>query len=565
MIRLFQEHYARRTESLDGLWTIALPDGRTFPMIVPGVWETVPELASYEGKAVYARSVMIDRDSCIMLRFGGVSHTAAVFWDGKPVGSHYNAFTGFDVIIDQVSASRHELRIEVDNSFSENSTLHIPNDYFTYGGINRSAELHYLKGAMISSQTFYAAENEDGTFDAHIRADIRALNDTGSLRYCVELAGAGKTAELGSMKKGDTKQIDITLEKLKVLAWDVHSGQLYPLTGTLRKDGEIIDDLADRVGFRTVEINGESILLNHKRVKILGFNRHEDHGQLGMSMDAGAMVCDLQLMLDMGANAVRTCHYPNDPKFLDLCDELGILVWEEHHARALPGEILRKELFAKQISDCNEEMIRQHVNHPCIYIWGVLNECESETEFGHALYKKNLDQLRALDPTRPVSFASCRIFNDVCLDLVDVVSFNIYPAWYINEPVADFLARLLSWMEENGAKGKPVLITEIGAGAIAGYHDAFRRAKWSEERQADILDEQLQAVLGNERVSGVYIWQFADVKVSEEWAMRRPRTMNNKGVVDEYRRPKLAYFTVKSRFAQEKYHQTRIISHPYLT
>ena len=161
------------------------------------------------------------------------------------------------------------------------------------------------------------------------------------------------------------------------------------------------------------------------------------------------------------------------------------------------------------------------------------------------------DQLHALDPTRPVSFASCRLFNDVCLDLVDVVSFNIYPAWYINEPVSDFLNRLLDWIDKNGGEGKPILITEIGAGAIAGYHDAFRRAKWSEERQADILDEQLPAVLGNNRISGLYIWQFADVKVAEEWAMRRPGTKNNKGVVDEYRRPKLSYFTVQKRYRSE--------------
>ncbi len=548
MIRLFNEHFVRRTESLDGLWNLRLPDGKIFPMIVPGVWETIPELAAYEGKAVYARNVEIDHESCIMLRFGGVSHTAKVFWDGKPVGSHYNAYTGFDILIEKASAGLHTLSVEADNSFGENSTLHIPNDYFTYGGINRSVELHFLSEAVISSQYFYASENDDGTFDAHIKAEIRALNDTFPLCYRVELAGASKAIDIEGMKKDETKRIELLLEGLHVRTWDVHSGQLYQLNGTLYQNCLPIDDLIDRVGFRTVAIDGESILLNHKRIRIMGFNRHEDHGQLGLSMDAGTMMCDLQLMLDMGANAVRTCHYPNDPKFLDLCDELGILVWEEHHARALPGEILRKGLFAEQISDCNEEMIHQHVNHPCIYIWGVLNECESETEFGHTLYEKNLNQLRSLDPTRPVSFASCRLFNDICLDLADVVSFNIYPAWYINEPVADYLARLIAWMEENGAKGKPVLITEIGAGAIPGYHDAFRRAKWSEERQADILEEQLQAVLDNERISGVYIWQFADVKVSEEWAMRRPRTMNNKGVVDEYRRPKLSYLIVKQQF-----------------
>lgn len=549
MIRLFQEHRVRRTESLDGIWSLALEDGRRFPMIVPGVWETVPELAAYEGKARYTRPVEIDQDSDILLRFGGVSHTTKVFWDGNAVGGHYNAFTGFDVMISKASAGLHELCVEVDNAFGEQSTLHIPNDYFTYGGINRSVELHYLKSAMIASTAFYATENGDGTFDAHVAVSLCALEDTGPIRYTAELAGKCKTAEVAGLKKGETRQLNVLLEYLTVRKWDVRKGQLYDLKGTLSQEDGILDDSIERVGFRTVEIDGERILLNHKPVRILGFNRHEDHGQLGLSLDAGAMMCDLQLLLDMGANAVRTCHYPNDQKFLDLCDELGLLVWEEHHARALPGEILRTERFAEQISNCNEEMIRQHVNHPCIYIWGVLNECESETEFGHSLYEKNLNQLRALDPTRPVSFASCRLFNDVCLDLVDVVSFNIYPSWYINEPVKDFLERLLAWTESHGGQNKPVLITEIGAGAIPGCHDAFRRAKWSEERQADILEEQLRAVLANERISGVYVWQFADVKVSEEWAMRRPRTMNNKGIVDEYRRPKLAYFTVKKAFS----------------
>ncbi len=95
-----------------------------------------------------------------------------------------------------------------------------------------------------------------------------------------------------------------------------------------------------------------------------------------------------------------------------------------------------------------------------------------------------------------------------------------------------------------------MLITEIGAGAIAGYHDAFRRAKWSEERQADIIREQLTAVFDNKRISGVYVWQFADVRVSEEWFANRPRTMNNKGVVDEMRRPKLAYAVVKEIYGR---------------
>ncbi|MBQ8137001.1 MAG: hypothetical protein IJ174_06170, partial [Clostridia bacterium] len=95
---------------------------------------------------------------------------------------------------------------------------------------------------------------------------------------------------------------------------------------------------------------------------------------------------------------------------------------------------------------------------------------------------------------------------------------------------------------------KPVIVSEIGAGAIYGCHDPFGEAKWSEERQSAILEAQITALLSRPDVTGLFLWQFADVRVAEEWAMKRPRTYNNKGVVDEYRRPKLAYGTVKRLF-----------------
>ena len=104
-------------------------------------------------------------------------------------------------------------------------------------------------------------------------------------------------------------------------------------------------------------------------------------------------------------------------------------------------------------------------------------------------------------------------------------------------------------MEENGAAGKPILFSEFGAGGIAGFHDPINKAKWSEECQAEILGQQLADLGSIRRISGTYIWQFADVRVAREWAMGRPKSENNKGVVDRYRRPKLAYFKVKENYA----------------
>ena len=552
MRRTFSEHHLRAVVSLDGLWTLMPQDGsgKTYPVMVPGVWERIPSLASFRGISTYSKTIEISQRGHYLLRFGAVSHTAHVFWDGIPVGQHYNAFTGFDILLKDVAPGIHPLSVEVDNRFTEDSSLHIPNDYYTYGGITRSVELHRVGQLYLERMAFHSTRISGMDYKATVRLYLRAIEDTENAAYSVKLGGGSASGFIGNLAAGEVFEQEVTFTVPDVQQWDLFQPHLYTLEATLTVDGVPVDDLTDRVGFRTVDISGEQILLNGKPVYLKGFNRHEDHGLFGCALPREAMMDDLQRILDTGANSIRTAHYPNDPLFLDLCDELGLLVWEEHHARAIPIEILRKSLFRKQISDCNIEMVTQHCNHPCIYIWGVLNECESATEEGRQIYAAQLAHLRQLDPTRPVSFASCRHFRDICLDLVDVVSWNIYPRWYLAETVESYACRLLTWLEENGAAGKPILITEVGAGAIYGYHDPFGRAKWSEERQCDILDEQLSVLLRHPRLSGVYVWQFADVRVTEEWAHQRPKTVNNKGIVDQYRQPKLSYLTVKNHFTK---------------
>jgi len=129
-----------------------------------------------------------------------------------------------------------------------------------------------------------------------------------------------------------------------------------------------------------------------------------------------------------------------------------------------------------------------------------------------------------------------------------VVSFNIYTGWYQD---MDMLARHnqeMDWIATAGGEGKPVIVSEFGAGGIYGFRDRAR-SKWSEERQADLIRENLELYREDARITGTFIWQFADCRVTEEeWFEKRPRSHNNKGVVDEYRRPKLAYDVVKEIF-----------------
>ena len=335
-----------------------------------------------------------------------------------------------------------------------------------------------------------------------------------------------------------------------VTKWSPENPELYFLKITLGVEGKITDDLVERVGFRTVELRGKNILLNGEKVFLKGFNRHEDYASEGCAVSFGHLVQDINLMQDMGANALRTCHYPNDERMLDLCDERGILVWEENHARGLSLKQMQNPNFEKQCEDCICEMIENHYNHPSIIIWGILNECASHTPEGREMYKKQFEQVKSLDTSRPHTFATCMHFNDISLDLPDILSVNLYLGWYENEDMNERTDREVAWMLESGEK--PVIISEMGAGAIYGFRDKTCQ-KWSEELQAEIIRQNLEVYMNKDEISGVFIWQFADCRVTPEvWFGSRPRCHNNKGVVDEYRRPKLAYDVVKEMFLKKE-------------
>ena len=553
MIRSFDTHRVRKTQELSGsLWDFATLPREGEPvrlkMPVPGCWQNEPETLAWRGRAKYEKKFAASGN--VRLEFKGVSHTARVLVDGEMVKEHYNAYTPFSVVLKKLPAGEHMLEVLVDNSFGPDSALHVPNDYQTYGGITRPVALEELAGQYVSCMHF-TPSLQDGKWYASVEASVENLEGV-PFEGRLELLLDGREFASVPVRLEAEEKAMLTVPQTPwpdAEAWCPENPRLYLLSAVLYGEGgEAKDDLIDRVGFREVRTRGKDILLNGQKLQIRGFCRHEDHPQFGCSLPWAAMCRDLSLMRDLGANSVRTSHYPNDELFLDLCDETGMLVWEENHARGLSEEDMRNPNFERQCEDCIREMIGAHFNHPSIYIWGILNECASHTQYGRECYQKQLELIRSLDHTRPRSFASCQFKTDICFDLVDVVSYNIYPLWYHDTPVDVYLKDLYGWVqEETGGSGKPFLITEVGAGAIYGYRTP-EKVKWSEEYQAQALEKQLSAILSQEGCSGVYIWQFCDCRVCDSWFHIRPRTMNNKGVVDEYRRPKLAYETVKKMF-----------------
>lgn len=548
MIRLFETHRIRYTQELDGMWELNILD-KKYSMHVPSCWEQHPELMSYRGRGIFTKRVYIKHSGYIRLEFKGVSHTADVYFDGIKLIHHYNAFTPFSTVT-EAEEGWHEIRVDVDNSFSEHSALHIPNDYYTYGGITRPVSLEYIGNAYISRVRF-EPQFENGCWYALTEVTVRNMSKN-NFNIRLESSVEDAKAEKETYIEADCEtKIRLKLRCDSVKAWMPENPNLYFLNTVLYVDNKAVDDLIERVGFRTVEVKGGYIYINGKRVYLKGFNRHEDYAVDGCAVSLQHMVQDMDLMQDMNANAVRTCHYPNDERFLDLCDERGIMVWEENHARGLKLSDMQNPNFERQCEDCIREMIENHCNHPSIVIWGILNECASETEEGRRMYKKQYEQIRNMDNTRPVTSATCRHFTDICLDLPDIVSFNMYSGWYKDCPIDERNDQEIDWIKKSGGDNKPIIVSELGAAAIYGYRDRSH-CKWSEERQADLIRDNLEVYMRDIRITGVFIWQFADCRVTEEgeWFATRARCHNNKGIVDEYRRPKLAYDTVKDMYSK---------------
>jgi beta-glucuronidase len=158
--------------------------------------------------------------------------------------------------------------------------------------------------------------------------------------------------------------------------------------------------------------------------------------------------------------------------------------------------------------------------------------------------------VRERDPQRLVTFASNRHGSDRCLDLVDVVSINAYPGWSFGTlaELPEELDRVLQLYRAQ-APNKPLLLSEVGAGALFGHHD-HAAGRWSEEYQAALLTCLLQHVPTTE-LAGVCLWQLCDTRSTDrrETALARPRGYDNTGLFDEYRRPKLAAAAVARLWA----------------
>ncbi|MCD8069687.1 MAG: hypothetical protein LUE87_12560, partial [Lachnospiraceae bacterium] len=249
MIRLFQEHMIRKQQELEGMWEFVKVDGSHYTLPVPGCWEQHPLLNDYRGKGTYYRRIFVTEPCNLRLVFKGVSHTADVWLDDTYVMHHYNAYTPFCGVVRSVVPGEHLLKVEVDNSFSEQSTLHRPNDYYSYGGISRPVGLEQIGNVYIENMHMIPVREND-SWSAVIEARVVNMGEEterftihGSLSERLDASqkedGGCHLIEAQScvLPAGEEKTLRWEQAFPGVKAWGPAAPALYFLQMRLEKDG----------------------------------------------------------------------------------------------------------------------------------------------------------------------------------------------------------------------------------------------------------------------------------------------------------------------------------------
>lgn len=276
-------------------------------------------------------------------------------------------------------------------------------DYLEVGGIYRDVRLHAVPTIYI--RDVFAKPVKVLDSDRHI--EVTCTIDAGAaaqkpLRIRSELMRDGKVItraeENVSINKPGDSEVKLTLSNLGNIAlWHVDSPNLYQVVTTLLVDGNSIHDYTTRIGLRDARFELEGFFLNGKRLQIFGLNRHEVFPYVGYAMPARVMRRDAHILRhDFNCNMVRCSHYPQHEAFLDACDELGLMVWEEVPGWGYLGDDAWKELLVRDVHD----MIIRDRNHPAIIIWGTrANESANDAP----LYTRTKALAKSLDDSRPSS------------------------------------------------------------------------------------------------------------------------------------------------------------------
>ena len=570
-----QNNASRMMLDLGGIWDFRFQgDEEWQPLAVPASYNDQSPDARFRSRAgvvEYRRKITIPaawKGMRTCLRFDAVAHSARILLDGREIASHRGGFLPFEVELDGLlgPGETAELAVEADNrinhgtlpigtegdtAFFGSDNPGIPSveagkkrqaeqgvnrpafDFFNYTGIQRPVRLLATPRAYIRDVTLVPSMNGE------VRYSIETSGESGETRIEV-LDAEGRVAARGSGRQG-------TLQITKPKLWEPRPGTPYLYTARITC-GEDLYELP--FGIREVKTDGTRFLINGKPFHFHGPCKHEDSPFHGRGLDTCLNVTDINLYHWLHANCFRTSHYPYAEEMYQLCDREGIVIVDETPAVGMWAS----ENYGWNLADYHEQVLRDMIdrdkNHPCIVMWSLGNEPDTDTlpakaySYWHPLY----EAAHRMDPqNRPVTVVGCqnRYDRDKVICSMDVVLINRYYGWYNlsgDLETAKYAFRIeLDWWEK---QHKPVILSEYGADTIAGLHGAAAEM-FTEEFQVAYYQAMSECLDERAFVIGEMPWNFADFSTCQG-PMRAGG--NRKGLFTRDRRPKMAAHWFRKRW-----------------
>lgn len=448
-------------QDIGNIWEAVRPVKPGQPEEYP-IWENVtlphcfnaedcvaPDINYYQGPGWYKTQLEISnpyKNGRVLLEFEGAGQKTEVYIYTTKVGHHVGGYDSWNVDITEAvnkflsseDAARFKgkvpLSIRCDNSRDAEMIPSNLSDFNVYGGIYRYLNLVYLPAVTVDEISIKPELNADfRKATLKVTGSFYNPSDICSANVCVTIKSPdGKVVKSNTLANitplGKQLLMDVEIEKPEV--WDVEAPRRYTCEVAVKADDEEVVSV-ERFGFRKFEfIEKGPFHLNGRRLLLRGTHRHEDHAGVAAAMTDSMIIKEMRMMKEMGVNFIRLGHYQQSEIVLDMCDELGILVWEEiPWCRGGVGGDLYREQARRMLTN----MIEQHYNHPSVIIWGLGNENDWPNDFPKyeqseiRAFMSELNTLsHTLDPERKTAIRRC----DFCSDIVDVYSPTIWAGWY---------------------------------------------------------------------------------------------------------------------------------------
>jgi beta-glucuronidase len=507
---------------------------------VPGDWNSQrPELFFYEGPVWYRRSFDLAPDPArrYLLHFGAVNRVARVYLNGELVGEHEGGFTPFAFeVTEGLVAGTNSLVVEADNSRQRDAVPTLMTDWWNYGGITRPVRLLELPRSYVEDYSLALARGSQRRVEGWVRLAGFDRQQTVTVR--VPEAGVETMVETDAAGYAQVRfEADLEL-------WSPDDPHLYEV-----EIASETDRVVDAVGFRTVEVRGPEILLNGKPIFLRGVSAHEEApfrgGRAHSVEDARTL---LGWVRELGGNFVRLAHYPHNEAMVREADRMGVLVWSEIPVYwTISWE--NPETLASAQRQLAESIERDR-NRAAIILWSVANETPV-SDARNIFLGELVETVRGLDPTRLVTAAleihsegeGTVVIDDPIGEQLDVISANEYIGWYDGLPEK---CDRISWRTPYE---KPLILSELGGGALAGRHGG-PHDRWTEEYQESLYTHQIAMLRRIPFLRGVSPWILMDFR-----SPRRPLPViqdfwNRKGLVSEKGERKKAFFTLQAFYRE---------------